>query len=479
MEKTVIYLNQVKSKGEDVALLYFQHDDSVVLRINSNNWIKWDDELLAYTVQITPRTVPLLHDLFSDIAIISLKYYQANLRESSGEIVIGKTSYFKGVLQPATKEGSITLVPYKQRGKRLIVIKYNNNSKINKVLENNRFIFWNKELKLFVIEPNVVLLVKFLKSITPKLQVKLQNELIIRDYRILQLLYEQGYVKDYNFKSCPEEYLKHLILKGYSNNTNNTYYYFLLRYINTYRQASIEQINAFSSEVINNYHQQMLAEKKYAEQTINQSVNAIKYYYTNILNKTVELQQVVRPKIGRKLPKIWSKEEIGKILSATNNVKHKALLSLIYGSGLRIGEALSLTAENIDSKRMQINIFKGKGKKDRVTIMSQTTLNILREYYKEFRPKEYLFEGQYGGKYSACSAGKVLAKAIRKSKVRKRGGLHSLRHSFATHLLESGTDLRYIQELLGHNSSRTTEIYTHVSQKYIQNIKSPLDDIEL
>ena len=152
---------------------------------------------------------------------------------------------------------------------------------------------------------------------------------------------------------------------------------------------------------------------------------------------------------------------------------------ILYGSGLRIGEVLKLKITDIDSKRMQIRILGGKSKKDRYSILAQSQLNILREYYKQYRPQSYLFEGQFGGQYSATSAGNILKKAIVRSGVPKRGGLHSLRHSFATHLLESGTDLRYIQELLGHSSSKTTEIYTHVSNKYLQQIKSPLDDLSV
>ncbi len=236
----------------------------------------------------------------------------------------------------------------------------------------------------------------------------------------------------------------------------------------------------FSASVINEYHQLMLGEKAYSFQTVNQSVNAIKLYYQGYLKREFELQDVIRPKTGRQLPKVWNKEEMRKILKTSDcNLKHKTLLSIIYGSGLRIGEALNLKLNDIDSKRMQIRVLGGKGNKDRYTILGKSFLVLLRDYYKEFKPKEYLFEGQFGGKYSATSAGNVLSKAIEKSGVPKRGGLHSLRHSFTTHLLESGTDLRYIQELLGHNSSKTTEMYTHLSNKYLQQIKSPLDDINI
>ena len=221
----------------------------------------------------------------------------------------------------------------------------------------------------------------------------------------------------------------------------------------------------------------MLAEKSYSHQTINQSVNAIKLYYKGYLKREVLLEQIIRPKTAKTLPKVWSKEEVARILSCIDNTKHKSLLALLYGSGLRIGEVLKLRIEDIDSKRMRIRVLGAKGKKDRYSIIGQPVLKLLREYYKSYKPIGLLFSGQFGGQYSSTSAGKILKNAIKTSGVPKRGGLHSLRHSFATHLLEAGTDLRYIQELLGHSSSTTTEIYTHVSNKYLQQIKSPIDDI--
>ncbi|MGQ1911203.1 tyrosine-type recombinase/integrase [Marinifilum sp. RC60d5] len=477
--RPIIYLNHVKNSNEDISILYFKSNDAIVSRIAKNSWIVWSVEHKAYKVKNTAQTIGLLKDLFYDIADVSTKYFEASIKNNTKSISIGSATYFKGVLEPASKLACITLVPYKNEENRWIVVKYNNKARINKILVKNKYAQWNKDLHLFVINPKVKEIALFLNSVTNCLKIRLHNELEIRDYRIMQILFEQAYVKGVYFKSCPIEYLQYMVLKGYSINTITTYYYFLLRFINSFKHDKINRINEFNSEIINTYHQNMMAEKSCSEQTINQSINAIKYYYSNILGKNIEINQVIRPKLGRKLPKVWNKEEIQQIFNAVTNVKHKALLYLVYGSGLRIGEALNLKIEHIDSNRMLINVCKAKGKKDRSTIMGETTLITLREYYKKYKPKDYLFEGQFGGKYSSCSAGKILANAIAKSKVPKRGGLHSLRHSFATHLLESGTDLRYIQVLLGHNSSKTTEIYTHVSNKNLRLIKSPLDDITL
>jgi integrase/recombinase XerD len=171
-------------------------------------------------------------------------------------------------------------------------------------------------------------------------------------------------------------------------------------------------------------------------------------------------------------------EEIAKIMASCENLKHRTMLCLLYGAGLRAGEVISIKVNDIDSSRNLISIRKAKGFKDRTVMLSEKLLDLLRDYYKNYRPKVYLFEGQYGDQYSETSLRKVFKKACLKAGIKQRPTLHWLRHSFATHLLENGTDLRYIQQLLGHQSSQTTEIYTHVSNLHIGKIKSPLDNLE-
>ncbi|MBX9851707.1 MAG: tyrosine-type recombinase/integrase [Cytophagaceae bacterium] len=186
-----------------------------------------------------------------------------------------------------------------------------------------------------------------------------------------------------------------------------------------------------------------------------------------------------RPLKESKLPTVLAEEEISAILKAVTNIKHKAILYTIYSAGLRVSEAISLEITHIDSKRKMIVIKGGKGKKDRTTLLSEKLLLILREYYKSQRPKKYLFEGQGKERYSASSMNKILKAACIKAGIRKKVSIHTLRHSFATHLLERGTDIRYIQSLLGHNSSKTTEIYTHITKTAFERIKSPLDNIDI
>lgn len=184
---------------------------------------------------------------------------------------------------------------------------------------------------------------------------------------------------------------------------------------------------------------------------------------------------IERPMKRERLPEVISKQDAKAMISATQNIKHRCILSILYSAGLRRNELINLKITNIDSKRMLINIKNGKGGKDRYSLLSRSVLEDLRKYYVEYKPKKYLFEGANGGTYSSTSINKIVEKAATRAGIRKKMTPHMLRHSFATHLLEAGTDLRHIQVLLGHNSSKTTEIYTHVAINSFNNIKNLLD----
>lgn len=232
-------------------------------------------------------------------------------------------------------------------------------------------------------------------------------------------------------------------------------------------------------EDIKNYLVYLSEEKGSATSTLNSAINALKFYYGNVLKKKF-IYEVKRPRKDKKLPVILSKEEVVKILSSVDNIKHKTILVLVYSAGLRVGEVVKLKPEDIDSKRMLIHIKGSKGRKDRYTLLSEMALQILREYWRKYRPEKWLFGGAKEGRYlSIRSVDKIFRNACEKAGIKKDVSVHTLRHSFATHLLEGGTDLRYIQELLGHAHSKTTEIYTHVSTKSLGKITSPLDTIEL
>lgn len=275
---------------------------------------------------------------------------------------------------------------------------------------------------------------------------------------------------------CPESYYQKLELRRYSMNTVKTYISCFEKFMNDMRQYALLEIN---EEMIRGYLS-VLIQRGASDSFINQMVNAIKFYYEIVEGMPNRFYSVERPIKKQSLPKVLSRKEIKDIIAHTNNIKHKCIVALLYSSGLRRAELLNLKIEDIDSNRMVINVRGGKGQKDRITLLSQNVLTDLRTYFKEWKPKVYLFEGPVKSKpYSPNSISKILKRASIKAGVKKVVTPHMLRHSFATHLLEDGTDLRYIQTLLGHNSSKTTEIYTQVAVHNIKTIKSPLDSLDL
>ncbi len=270
-----------------------------------------------------------------------------------------------------------------------------------------------------------------------------------------------------------EQYRNRLIQRRYSQNTIDIYYNYFKDFCIIFKKIDLQNIKP---EQINNYILNLIKAKNISISQQNQRINAIKFYYEKILGKEKQYYSLHRPKKEYKLPKVLSKNEMKRIFNSCNNIKHRCILMLIYSAGLRRSELIDLEIPDIDSERMVVNIRGAKGKKARISLLSENTLHLLRDYYISYKPKVYLFEGPKGGKYSPTSIANILKKSARKSGITKNVTPHMLRHSFATHLLEQGTDLRYIQELLGHNSSKTTEIYTHVSKKAIDRIRNPIDD---
>lgn len=272
-----------------------------------------------------------------------------------------------------------------------------------------------------------------------------------------------------------EEFRQWLSSRRYSENTVKTYTEALRAFLLFYNNLSVTDISDRDIIIFNN---DVIIKNNFSSSYQNQIVNAVKLFFRTIDNKKLDPEIIHRPKREKVLPNVLSKEEVKQILEAHSNIKHRAMLSLIYSCGLRCGELLALKPEHIDSKRGIVLIKQGKGKKDRIAPLSIKIVAILRNYYTLYKPKIYLFEGQEIGKpYDNRTLQQVLKQALVKAKISKPVTLHWLRHSYATHLLENGTDLRYIQEILGHKSSKTTEIYTHVSTKSVQKIISPFDSL--
>ncbi|WP_245868093.1 tyrosine-type recombinase/integrase [Labilibaculum filiforme] len=272
----------------------------------------------------------------------------------------------------------------------------------------------------------------------------------------------------------PAGYFEKLIRVRYSESTNKIY----SKYFKDFQSAFTDQkLDEITPADINNYILGLIKKQKISPSQQNQRINAIKFYYEKVLGREKLYFAVDRPKKEKSLPNVLSKNEIAAMINSTSNIKHKSLIALIYSCGLRRCEAINMELKDIDSNRMLIKIIASKGKKDRYVQLAKSTLLLLREYYKKHTPLKWVFEGPNSKPYSAKSISNVIKSAAQRAGVKKRVYPHILRHSFATHHLEQGTDLRYIQEWLGHGSSKTTEIYTHVSNKDFIKFKNPIDGL--
>jgi site-specific recombinase XerD len=265
-----------------------------------------------------------------------------------------------------------------------------------------------------------------------------------------------------------------LKLKGYSENTLRTYLQHFKEFLFFYRDTHPIEIEELE---IRNYILYLIEKRKLSKSTQNQAINAIKFFYEKVMMQERKVYYLERPIKEKRLPEVLSQEEVASVFDALDNIKHKTMLMLIYSAGLRRSEMLNLRMGDVDFDRHVVFIRGGKGHKDRQSVLSHGLIPMLDQYLKEYKPNFWLFEGLQGERYSASSLQQVFKQAAKKAGVKKLVRLHMLRHSFATHLLESGTSTRYIQVLLGHESPKTTEIYAHVSRFALDKIQSPLDQI--
>lgn len=260
-------------------------------------------------------------------------------------------------------------------------------------------------------------------------------------------------------KICEQKF----IYLNYSLRTKDNYISHIKRFLESLGNKQIIHCNSSDFQTyLDNYNFTSVSQQ-------NQVINSIRFLYKEVLGKKYDKVNFKRPKSEKKLPRVIDGDFIKNQLSKITNLKHKTILTLTYSVGLRVSEIINLKIEDIDSKRMLIHIKNAKGKKDRIVPLSELVLNMLRIYYKEYRPKTYLFNGQSSLQYSVGSCQKIYKKYIDNN-----SSIHTLRHSSFTNLLESGTDLRIIQKISGHSSSKTTEIYTHVSNKMLNKVKLPI-----
>lgn len=283
----------------------------------------------------------------------------------------------------------------------------------------------------------------------------------------LPKLYEHNKAEFIKFRNA-------LTQKAFSPNTINTY-------LGEFAQLLIllkhHPVDGLTTERLNSYFLYCIKKMKHSEAQVYSRMNAVKSYFKLVLNKETVFDNVIRPKPTNQLPKVLSKQEVLKLFSVTTNLKHLVILKMAYGMGLRVSELITLKVNDINIDRKQVHIVSSKGKKDRYVHFPENLTQLYLDYLKAYQPISYLFQGQFSEKYTVRSAQSVFRNAMNKAGITKSVGIHGLRHSYATHLLEAGTDMVFIQKLLGHSQVKTTEIYAKVSNKVLSNVKSPLDTL--
>jgi integrase/recombinase XerD len=350
-----------------------------------------------------------------------------------------------------------------------IYLKFGYNEDLIRLVKTLDGHYWHKYIKLWSIKGGNHNLEIFRR-------VLLKNNYRPISSTIYQPAERSGYIQDNQSGNVPGKVINYMILRNYSHHTIKAYESLISRFLKNWDNGQVENL---STDQINEYIHDLVTDNNYSWSFQNQMINAIKLYYKVMFGRLSEDLEVPRPKKDKKLPIVLSSEEVSSIINVISNKKQRTIIMLIYATGIRLSEAINIRLNDIDADRKLIFIRRGKGNKDRIVPLSEKLYDNLRWYISIYKPEEYLFEGIHGSHYSARSVQQVLKKALVKAGIRKNASVHSLRHSYATHMLESGTDLRLVQEILGHRSIKTTEIYTHISTKNILNIKSPLEDLDI
>jgi len=426
--------------------------------LRSFKYARWNKVQFRWTVPNFGRNAALIKSYFGSrtVDIVEHKSDEQNSQNQSSPA------------QPAYSRNDLLVINHSNR---FLKIYFAFNKELSAALKKIPYCSWDADNKCWTIPYSE----KFLA------EVKIISGQYALDFNYheeqkLKVLPRKSKYDIKNYRACPPDYIAKLRELRYSKNTLDVYIGMFEEFINYYEEHVIDDI---TESMIIEFMRYLVNERHVSTSYQNQSINAIKFYFERVMGGKRNVYIIDRPREEKFLPEVLSEEEVTKILNVTDNIKYKALLMTIYSAGLRISEVRNLKMKDIDSGRMQIRVEQGKGKKDRYTILGVKTLEVLRKYVSFYKPKEWLFEGRYENQYSISSIKDVLRESVLKAGIKKHITVHTLRHSFATHLLEAGTDLRYIQSLLGHESSKTTEIYTHITTKGFEQIKSPLDKLDI
>lgn len=435
-------------------ILRLPKKQSDITFINSFKYSRWNRNKLCWEVPDYPGNLEKIKEFFKNRISRVVEHEGIPVTKSKDSRKIGN----KQLLICKTKYGRLRLI-------------YGYNSVITTKIKSCYDFKWDKKNKWWSVPYSVNYLNEIMET------AKTQG---------FEILYEEEKTEDRvqkisredipNYRECPEDYILKLKELRYSENTIRTYVNMFTEFINHYPFYRPDEIT--EPEIIA-FLRFLVMERKVSTSYQNQSINAIKFYYERVLMGKRKYYFVERPKQEKTLPVVLSAQEVENMIRLTQNIKHKAIIMLIYSSGLRLSEVINLKLSDIERDRMQVRIEQAKGKKDRFSKLSKQFLPVFDQYLEKYKPEIYVFEGGSGQPYSAKSIQNVVKQSSNRAGIQKNVTTHTLRHSFATHLLENGTDLRYIQILLGHSSTKTTEIYTHISNKGFEGIESPLDRLKI
>ncbi|MCD6200218.1 MAG: tyrosine-type recombinase/integrase [Bacteroidales bacterium] len=446
--KKVIHINRVQHKGADRIKLVFNYDEGLIERVRKLSGARWSQTMGCWHIPYRKDYITYLTGQLPEIYFINEK------QKNSGIKVEKNIEGFSGIIEVYhSKKESLYYfkTPYFLRDEIL---------KLEKP-------WWHPGAKcwsVYATPQNLEQLRKIMHDVGYDIQVitkEIRKRAIVHRHRpsppdLADKRFEQG-----------------MILRKLSPKTITTYKSFVNRFLYAFRNKDIETL---PSEAIREYLFKSIEDKRYSRSFQNQMINAIKKYYELVYERELTDMDLPRPEKSRSLPNVISKEDVQKMINVTHNLKHKAIISIIYGCGLRRQEVVELKLKDIDFNARTM-VIHGKGDKYRIVPIGKKLLKLIQEYIKSYLPEEYLFNGPQGRRYSASSIGKLVRQKGIEAKINKPVKPHTLRHSFATHLLDSGVDIRIIQELLGHSSIKTTEIYTHVSRKNIMGINGPFEKL--
>ncbi len=446
--KTIL-IEKVRVNGEDRIRLHFKFDQEMIKDVKKLPDIRWSPELKYWHMPDMEHPTTYLRKAFHSKHRIA---YHEELVKNSNSLKNQQIYYQE--------------VPSEDR----IYLKFDYDPAIIDIIKTLDDYYWHGGIKIWSIKGgkrNLWMLVKVMMANNIK-------PIAVDLYRSKPVVKRNPYkVDNYNL---PEKLMNFMVLKNYSERTIRIYQDHLGVFLSN---ISEDEINNLTPERITKFIISMMEKTNYSRSYQNQMINSIKLYYRVMMNRKLDSSEVPRPKKEKKLPIVLSRDDMRKIIESSHNLKHRTIISLIYGTGIRLAETINIKVRDIDYKRRLVHIHGGKGKKDRIVPLPSFLIGLLEKYFKQYKPVEYLFEGWNNQQYSSRSVQAVVKKALDHAGIKKNASVHSLRHTFATHALEDGFDIRLIQEILGHRNIKTTELYTHISNANILSVQSPIDKLSL